>query len=184
MKIYTKTGDNGSTMLFGGTRVSKDHIRVECYGCIDELNSHVGLVGVKCKDDSNKALLEKVQNFLFNIGSHLATDPSKEKAKGQLPELESAEIRLVEKEIDRLTKQLPELKNFILPGGHESVAQCHITRTVCRRCERVVTALSNHEHVHPVILPYLNRLSDYLFTLARFLAKENGVDEIKWRSKA
>lgn len=177
MKIYTKKGDDGSTMLFGGTRLPKHHLRVTSYGEIDELNSHMGLIADLLP--SHSRVLRAVQNNLFVIGSHFATEPE-QASKLKLPELEEQATSELEQAIDEQTAALPELKQFILPGGHPTVSHVHIARTVCRRAERTATALSEISEVNPTHLAYLNRLSDYLFTLARTATKELNVEEIKW----
>jgi cob(I)alamin adenosyltransferase len=178
MKIYTKTGDKGTTGLIGGTRVPKHHIRIESYGTADELNSVIGMLMDQLS--GNKALdtLLKVQDRLFTIGSHLASDPVK--SKMQLPELREADVTLLEEEIDRMNTTLPELRNFILPGGDTAASWCHIARCVCRRCERLVTQLAENEPVNPLIIIYLNRLSDYLFVLGRKVLADKGINEKPW----
>ena len=178
-KIYTRKGDTGKTSLIGGTRVSKNHIRIEAYGTVDELNSWLGLLRDEVNDEATKAILSKVQNKLFDTGSLLAADP--EHNKMQLPQLEEADVVMFEKEIDRMNETLPPIKNFLLPGGHVVVSHCHITRCVCRRAERRVTHLSEESAVDPLIIKYLNRLSDYLFVLSRKLAADYGVQEILWK---
>ncbi|MBX2844867.1 MAG: cob(I)yrinic acid a,c-diamide adenosyltransferase [Saprospiraceae bacterium] len=183
MKIYTKTGDAGSTALFGGTRVPKHHLRVETYGCSDELNAHLGLLRDHCTAEDLRTFLHRIQVLVFDMGSHLATDPSKEKAAAYLPAISDNEVQLLEQAIDDMQAQLPALKHFILPGGHVAVSQAHIARTVCRRCERLITALAEHESVNPIILQFFNRLSDYLFVLSRYLGKINGVKEVKWEPR-
>jgi cob(I)alamin adenosyltransferase len=179
MKIYTKTGDAGKTSLIGGTRVSKYHPRIEAYGTIDELNSHIGLIADQEIAESFKPLLLIIQDRLFTIGSLLAADP--EKSKMKLPDLNESDVFLIEKEIDRMDESLPELRAFILPGGHTVVSICHIARCVCRRAERQVIHLSEENSIEPLIIVYLNRLSDFLFILARMLAKNLGVKEVLWR---
>ena len=181
MKIYTKTGDDGTTMLFGGGRVPKSHIRIETYGTIDELNSHIGLVRDVCQNPQHSRFLEEVQNNLFVLGAKLATNPQKSKVKP--PTLYPADVETLEQEIDRLDATLPALTNFVLPGGHSSVSFCHIARCVCRRAERRVVALAAVEEVDPIIIRYLNRLSDYLFVLARGFGQELGVEEVIWTSR-
>ena len=176
-KIYTKTGDGGETGLFGGKRLPKDHLRIEAYGTIDELNSFIGIVKDYAQDETTENLLYSIQNQLFTIGSHLACDPEKPM---QLPKIEPKSIEIMEQEIDRLSLSLPTLKNFILPGGHPSNSYCHIARCVCRRAERNVVALSHTEAVEPIIIQYLNRLSDYLFTLSRAFSQWNNAEEIIW----
>jgi len=181
MKIYTKKGDTGSTSLFGGTRLPKHHIRIESYGSVDELNSYIGLVRDHLKDTFIRAELKSIQETLFTIGSHLAADPSKENL--WLPKIEAREVKLLEMGIDRMEESLEPLKNFILPGGHPVVSYCHVARCVCRRAERNVVALSEINEIAPILIQYLNRLSDYFFVLARFLGKSLGAEEILWESK-
>lgn len=181
MKIYTRTGDKGTTALLGGTRVSKSHLRLEAYGTVDELNSYMGLL---CDQEVNKNGLEElryIQDRLFTIGASLATDPGKEVRNN--PVLEEADVQLLEKAIDRMEDRLPPLRSFILPGGHQSVSFCHIARTVCRRAERNIVALADVERVEEIIIRYLNRLSDYLFVLARKMGQELGAEEVAWRPK-
>ncbi|MEM1119879.1 MAG: cob(I)yrinic acid a,c-diamide adenosyltransferase [Bacteroidota bacterium] len=181
MKIYTKTGDKGTTALFGGTRLPKHHIRIESYGTVDELNSFIGLVRDHLTQQDVRSELKIIQETLFTIGSHLAADPSKENL--WIPEIEPAEVELLEKGIDRMEASLPSLKNFILPGGHPVVSYCHVVRCVCRRAERNVVALGESEEVAPILSQYLNRLSDYFFVLARFVGKELGAKEVVWESR-
>lgn len=176
-KIYTRKGDDGKTGLIGGDRVAKHHIRVESYGTVDELNSHIGLVRSYLIGQAEESILALIQNDLFTIGSYLASSAS---SKFTLPEFQEEHIQLIENEIDRLTEQLPELKNFILPGATQQGAQAHISRCVCRRAERLVVHLSDIEEIETFIIKYLNRLSDYLFTLARFLDMHFGGTEIIW----
>ncbi len=183
MKIYTKKGDDGNTQLFGGSRVPKHHLRVECYGTIDELNSHLGLLISKVPSTINIDFLAHIQVLLFDVGSHIATDPTKEKAKSFLPALEKEEIIAIEQQIDQMQSVLPPLQHFIMPGGSEAIAQAHVCRTVCRRVERLVSDLAEHQTVLGEILPLLNRLSDYFFVLARFITKEQGVEEVKWQPR-
>lgn len=178
-KIYTKAGDDGKTGLIGGERVSKHHLRVESYGTVDELNSNIGMVRCHLKGTPEEILLAEVQNDLFTIGSFLAAAAGSNIA---LPALGDKKIGTLESEIDRLTAILPELKNFILPGGSHQGAQAHVARSVCRRAERLVVHLRDVEdNVPSFIVIYLNRLSDYLFTLARFLDYQNGGKEIIWK---
>ncbi len=178
MKIYTKTGDNGTTMLFGGGRVSKAHLRIETYGTIDELNSYVGLVRDSTEDSILKNVLKGIQDRLFSIGANLAANPDKEKLRK--PEINENDIILLEQEMDNMDEKLPQLQHFILPGGHVSVSFCHITRCVCRRAERLCVALAEQEYVADIIIKYLNRLSDYFFVLSRYIAFGLNIDEIKW----
>jgi cob(I)alamin adenosyltransferase len=180
MKIYTKTGDKGQTSLFGGARLPKYHIRIEAYGTVDELNSYIGLVRDATDNDTVKDILKEIQDRLFTIGSNLASDPSKDMIT---PDVYQADIELLEKEIDRMTAELPPLRSFILPGGHTTVSFCHLARCVCRRTERLVVALAENEKVDLIIVQYLNRLSDYLFTLGRLLAKDLGVKEVEWKAR-
>lgn len=179
MKIYTKTGDKGQTSLIGGTRVAKDHIRIEAYGTVDELNSWMGVIRDSVEDINTKRLIIEVQDKLFTIGSHLASDP--EKSKMKLPEISDEHVSVLEKEMDAIDAVVPPMKNFVLPGGHLSVSYCHVARCVCRRAERCVIHLSGEAKVDEIIIRYLNRLSDYLFMLSRKLTMDLGVEEIPWR---
>jgi cob(I)alamin adenosyltransferase len=181
MKIYTKTGDEGTTALFGGTRVPKHHIRIQSYGTVDELNSWLGLLRDQPVASRHVQFLLSVQDKLFTMGSTLATEPDNSRKRGrELPRLQTADVDALESEIDALNETLPPMTNFILPGGHPSVSYCHIARTVCRRAERMTTLLNEHSGVPPLVLAYLNRLSDYLFVLARKLSSELKANEIKW----
>lgn len=181
MKIYTKTGDKGLTSLIGGTRVPKHHLRIEAYGTVDELNSWMGMIRDQPLDDHSITTLLEIQDRLFTMGSLLSADP--EKSKMKLPELSMADIELLEREIDRMDQHLPELKSFILPGGDAVISSIHIARCVCRRAERVVTHLSEESAVNENIAIYLNRLSDYLFTLGRFAAHLLNVAETPWQPR-
>jgi cob(I)alamin adenosyltransferase len=178
MKIYTKTGDTGTTALIGGTRIAKSHLRITAYGNIDELNSHIGLVRDQEVNSNRKDILKEIQDRLFTIGSHLASDPSL--VSKRIPDLLDTDISSLETAMDEMDAQLPELRNFVLPGGHQSVSFCHIARTVCRRAERGVIELSHEEEVPAIIIKYLNRLSDYLFVLSRLMAHELQSEEVKW----
>ncbi len=185
MKIYTKTGDNGTTALFGGTRVKKHHMRIESYGTIDELNSWLGLIRDQQMDLHFKEILKSVQEKLFTIGAVLATDPQKSilkngKERLNIPKVSDSDIILLESEIDLMENSLPPMTHFILPGGHTTVSYCHIARTVCRRAERLASHLWENEPFDKNILSYINRLSDYLFVLARKLSKDLEAEEIKW----
>jgi cob(I)alamin adenosyltransferase len=180
-KIYTKTGDKGQTSLIGGTRLPKHHIRIEAYGTVDELNSNIGLVRDQQIDDHSKAILIEIQDRLFTIGSLLAADPEKNKMK--LPEIHEEDIVLLEKEIDKMNETLPEMKSFVLPGGHPTVSFCHIARCVCRRAERAVLKLAENEKVEEILYKYLNRLSDYLFVLARKFTMDLKAIEIPWKAR-
>jgi cob(I)alamin adenosyltransferase len=188
MKIYTKTGDKGTTALFGGTRVPKHHIRIESYGTVDELNSYLGLIRDQNIDSHSKHILIDIQNKLFTVGAILATDPEKAILKNgkdrlDIPKITSEDIEILEKEIDTMNETLPPMTHFVLPGGHQMVSFCHISRCVCRRAERFTAALNDLEPVDPNTLAYLNRLSDYLFVLARKLTYDMQALEIKWIPK-
>lgn len=181
-KIYTKTGDKGETSLIGGTRLPKQHIRIEAYGTVDELNAHIGLLrDVTSETDFNFEVLLSVQDRLFSIGSHLAADP--EKNKMVLPEIFEGDVTALENAIDKMEELLPEMKHFVLPGGHLHVSYAHIARTVCRRAERAVLKLAENEKVEPVIPRYLNRLSDYVFVLSRYMSQQRHAREIPWIPK-
>lgn len=179
MKIYTKTGDLGKTSLFGGRRISKDDLRIEAYGTIDELNSHIGLLCAANLSPEIKTKLHQIQSYLFVIGSNLAADPEKSDLK--IPALSDEQTRFLETEIDAMESQLSPLRFFILPGGDLSCSQAHLCRTVCRRAERRAVSLSQIEAVNEHIIVYLNRLSDYFFVLARYIAHLNKSDEIYWK---
>lgn len=181
MKIYTKTGDEGTTALFGGKRVSKADLRIDTYGTIDELNSYIGLVRDQPINQNRKAILIEVQDRLFTIGSILATEPGNTKVK--IPALAPSDITQLEQEIDAMDTQLPPMKFFVLPGGHPSVSFGHVARTVCRRAERLTIALDQHEKVDPLVIQYLNRLSDYLFVLCRSMAHELQIEETPWKPR-
>jgi cob(I)alamin adenosyltransferase len=179
-RIYTKTGDKGQTSLIGGTRLPKHHQRIEAYGTVDELNSNIGLLR-DLITPAHEGQLLAIQDRLFTMGSNLAADP--EKNKMQLPQLFEEDITALEKSIDDMNGVLPEMKSFVLPGGHPHVSHCHIVRCVCRRAERAVVRLSDTEKVDEIHIRYLNRLSDYLFMLARLLVKELNVKEMPWKPK-
>lgn len=183
MKIYTKTGDNGTTSLIGGTKVPKSHLRIEAYGTVDELNSHIGLCKDLLADEQGKKILLEVQDKLFTIGSSLACDPVKE-PKMQIPDLKETDIELLEKEMDRMNETVPPMKSFILPGGHITLSQLHIARCVCRRAERCCVRLEQESlEVEAIIIKYLNRLSDYLFVLSRYAGHQMNVEEIPWKPR-
>lgn len=181
MKVYTKTGDKGQTSLIGGTRVPKHHIRIESYGTVDELNSYIGLIRDQNIDDNSKKILIEIQDRLFTIGSSLASDP--ERSKMKIPDLKEEDVTLLEKEIDKMNETLPEMRSFILPGGHTTVSYCHIARCVCRRAERMTIHLSEDSFVAELVIKYLNRLSDYLFVLARKLSFDLDAEEIPWKAR-
>ncbi|MEH6704775.1 MAG: cob(I)yrinic acid a,c-diamide adenosyltransferase [Galbibacter orientalis] len=185
MKIYTKTGDKGTTALYGGTRVPKHHIRIEGYGTVDELNSWIGLIRDQEIEDTYKTVLIAIQDRLFTIGAILATPPEKEflkngKKRLDIPRVSKEDISLLETEIDAMDASLPPMTHFVLPGGHTTVSYCHIARTICRRAERKATYLHENEPFDELVLNYLNRLSDYLFVLARKLTFDLKADEVKW----
>lgn len=180
MKIYTKTGDKGQTSLIGGTRVPKDDIRIEAYGTVDELNSWLGVIRDSVNESHTRQLIVEIQNKLFTIGSHLASDP--EKSRMKLPEITDEHVAVLEKEMDAIDSAVPPMKNFVLPGGHLTVSYCHVARCVCRRAERCVIHLAGTAPVEEVIVRYLNRLSDYLFMLSRKLTMDLGAEEIPWVS--
>jgi len=183
LKIYTKTGDLGKTSLIGGTKVAKSHIRIESYGTVDELNSYIGLVSDHITDTPTKIILKEIQDRLFTIGSSLACDPDKEPLM-KIPDLKEEDVVLLENEIDKMNDTLPVMKSFILPGGHIAVSTAHITRCVCRRAERLCVNMQQHDlFVEPLVIKYLNRLSDYLFVLARYIGHLLGVDEIPWKPR-
>ena len=181
MKIYTKTGDSGTTSLLGGVRVSKAHIRIEAYGTVDELNAYIGLLGDQEVNSSRKSSLKTIQDRLFTLGSSLAAAPGKDNIIK--PDLFETDIEALEEEIDKWNKILPPLKSFILPGGHQSVSFSHLARCVCRRAERITIALNEDEPTDPLVIKYLNRLSDYLFVLGRMMAHELKAEEIKWEPR-
>jgi cob(I)alamin adenosyltransferase len=180
-KIYTKTGDKGQTSLIGGTRVPKHHIRIETYGTVDELNSHIGLIRDQQIDEHSKQLLIEIQDRLFTIGSSLASDP--EKSKMKIPDLKEEDITLLEQEMDKMNEALPEMRSFVLPGGHTTVSFCHLARCVCRRAERLTIHLSESSYVNELVIKYLNRLSDYLFVLSRKLSQDLNAHEIPWKPR-
>ncbi|GAB2785287.1 cob(I)yrinic acid a,c-diamide adenosyltransferase [Rhabdobacter roseus] len=181
MKIYTKTGDNGTTGLIGGTRLSKAHVRIEAYGTVDELNAYLGLLRDQPVNDARRDLLKEIQDRLFTMGSHLASEP--DQTRKPLPDLHEADIKRLEDEMDRMDEKLPPLRAFVLPGGHASVSYGHVARTVCRRAERAVIQLHEQEPVEEIVIRYLNRLSDYLFVLGRSMAQELGVEEVTWKPR-
>lgn len=180
-KVYTKTGDKGETSIIGGIRVKKSCERLEAYGTVDELSSHLGLLASMLPDGEDKDLIIRIQNNLFNVCSNLATDQS------QTPLYDSArlpdcEIEVLEQEVDKIMNLLPERQGFILPGGTQAAAQAHVCRTVCRRAERRIVALSEVAQISPETQHYINRLSDYLFVLAKKLNFNAGVSEIIWQN--
>jgi len=183
MKIYTKTGDKGKTSLIGGTKVYKSDLRIESYGTVDELNSFVGLCIDHLKSHNISNVLVEVQDRLFTIGSALACDPEKE-TKLKIPDLHEGDVELLEKQIDKMNEVLPAMKSFILPGGHVAISTIHVARCVCRRAERCCVRMQKKEmEVESLIIKYLNRLSDYLFVLARFAGHELSIAEIPWKPR-
>lgn len=181
MKIYTKKGDQGKTGLIGGTRVPKYSLRIEAYGTVDELNSYLGLLRDRTQDEEYKEEIIFIQDRLFTLGSLLAADP--EKSKMELPQIHESDIETLEKSIDKMDALLEPMKFFVLPGGHETVSFCHIARCVCRRAERRVCELHEQSPVNPIIIAFLNRLSDYLFVYSRFLTAQTQSVEIPWKPK-
>lgn len=180
-KIYTKTGDKGETSLIGGVRVPKFHLRIEGYGTVDELNSYLGLIIDGLNGHEATRVLREIQDRLFTIGSVLASDPVKSKMK--IPDVHESDITLLEEEMDRMDATLPELKNFVLPGGNIVASHCHVARCICRRAERIVVHLSTETEVPEIIVRYLNRLSDYLFMLSRKIVHDAGGQEIAWKPR-
>lgn len=181
MKIYTKTGDQGSTSLFGGKRVLKSDLRIDTYGTVDELNSWIGVLRDQPANQNRSAVLIEIQDRLFTIGSILATEPGNTKVK--IPTLAETDIQLLEKEIDSMDAVLPPMKFFVLPGGHQAVSFGHVARTVCRRAERLVIALNQVDPINELVIKYLNRLSDYLFVLCRVMAHELNAPETPWKPR-
>jgi cob(I)alamin adenosyltransferase len=185
MKVYTKTGDKGTTALFGGTRVPKHHIRIESYGTVDELNSYIGLIRDQEINPLYQNVLIEVQDRLFTVGAILATPPEKEVLKNGEKRLQNlgiieSDIEYLENQIDAMETELPPMTHFVLPGGHTTVSYCHIARCVCRRAERLATHLNDIEPTDELVLKYLNRLSDYLFVLARKLSHDLNANEVQW----
>ena len=181
MKIYTKTGDTGETSLLGGQRVSKGHERIEAYGTVDELNSWVGMLRDQPVNAGRADFLKSIQDLLFTVGATLATAPNKENMKH--PDVLASDITALEQAMDEMDAVLPALRHFVLPGGHASVSYAHVARTVCRRAERGVIRLASHEGVDPLVIQYLNRLSDYFFVLGRAMCQELGVAEVTWQPR-
>jgi cob(I)alamin adenosyltransferase len=180
MKIYTKKGDKGQTSLIGGDRVPKHNIRIDAYGTIDELNSYIGILRSFVKDGINKDLLPEIQDRLFTIGSLLASAPG---SKMIVPDVKNEDTELLENAIDQMNAELPELRSFVLPAGSIEVAHCHVARCICRRAERLIVHLDELQEVEPIVLQYINRLSDYLFVVGRYTAKEQGVEEVSWKPR-
>lgn len=182
-KIYTKTGDKGSTSLIGGVRVPKNHIRIESYGTVDELNSYLGMVNDMAANEKISEWLREIQDRLFTIGSVLATNPDKE-VKMKLPDVHLEDVQWLEQRIDEMNEVLPEMRSFIIPGGQIAASTCHVARCVCRRAERICVGMQEQgEHIPELIIQYLNRLSDFLFVLARYIGHINGAAELPWRAR-
>ncbi len=183
MKIYTKAGDQGKTSLIGGTRVPKSHIRIESYGTVDELNSFIGLLSDLVEDTKIKTDLKEIQDRLFTVGSSLACDPEKESAL-RIPDLKEEDITGLELAMDQMNEVLAPMKSFIIPGGHQAISTAHIARCVCRRAERWCVNMQEEDlFVETLVVKYLNRLSDYLFTLARYIGHLNGVADQPWKPR-
>ncbi len=183
MKIYTKTGDLGKTSLIGGTKVPKSHLRIETYGTVDELNSYIGLAADLLADAGSKLVLKEIQDRLFTVGSSLACDPDKEPLM-KIPDLVEKDVELLEKEIDRMNAVLPTMKFFVLPGGHAAVSTLHVVRCICRRAERLCVNMQEHDlFVDALVIKYINRLSDYLFVLARYTGHLLDVPEVPWKPR-
>ena len=181
MKVYTKNGDKGKTQLLGGTNISKDNNRLDCYGTIDELNAHIGHIYDQDIDSTSKKIMLKIQNTLFDLGSNIAFD---QKTKNlTIPYLTEEDVEIIENSIDAMEKKLPKLINFILPSGHSTSSLCHIARTVCRRAERSLVKLMRKEKVEEINIKYLNRLSDFLFVLSRYILLLNKKEEVLWQKK-
>lgn len=182
-KIYTKTGDLGKTSLIGGTKVPKSNIRIDAYGTVDELNSFVGLTADQFSHEPSRSILKEIQDRLFTIGSSLACDPDKE-SRLKIPDLLETDIEFLEKQIDAMNAELPEMRSFILPGGHVAISTAHVTRCVCRRAERICVQMQELDlFIEPIVIKYLNRLSDYLFVLARYIGHTVGVADIPWKPR-
>lgn len=182
-KIYTKTGDKGSTSLIGGVRVPKSHIRIEAYGTVDELNSFIGMVNDMAANESISGWLREIQDRLFTIGSVLATNPDKE-VKMKLPDVHDEDVIWLEQRIDEMNEVLPEMRSFILPGGHLASSTCHVARCVCRRAERICVGMQEQQELVPeLVVRYLNRLSDFLFVLARYITHISGAADVPWRAR-
>lgn len=183
MKIYTKTGDLGKTSLIGGTKVPKSHLRIDTYGTVDELNSFIGLLGDYITDSATRSMLKEIQDRLFTVGSSLACDPDKEPLM-KIPDLKESDITLLEHRIDAMNEVLPVMKWFVLPGGHVAVSTAHVARCVCRRAERGCVNMQEQDmFVDPLVIKYLNRLSDYLFVISRYIGHLLNVAEIPWKPR-
>ena len=183
LKIYTKTGDLGTTSLIGGTKVPKSHIRIESYGTVDELNSFIGLANDLIQHEHSNKMLKEIQDRLFTIGSSLACDPDKEPLM-KIPDLKESDVLLLESEIDVMNMELPPMKSFVLPGGHQAISTLHVCRCVCRRAERICVFMQEEKiFVDPLVIKYLNRLSDYLFVLSRYIGHLLSAPEVPWKAR-
>ena len=183
LKIYTKTGDKGTTSLIGGTKVSKSNIRIESYGTVDELNSWIGVISDSINDSQTRLTFKEIQDRLFTIGSSLACDPEKE-SKLKLPDLHESDVAFLESKIDRMNEVLQPMQAFILPGGATAVSFAHVARCVCRRAERICVAMQvENMDIQPLVIMYLNRLSDYLFVVARYISHLLQVEEVQWKAR-
>lgn len=181
-RVYTRTGDGGETGLGGGQRVPKDHLRIEAYGTVDELNSYLGVCVASCEDAEIRAELETIQHRLFDVGGDLCV-LDEDKAKFGMPSFPMEEVELLEKLMDRAQEELTPLEEFVIPGGTASAGHLHVARCICRRAERITVALRRHEKVSDAIVPYLNRLSDALFVLARLANKRAGRPDVSWKKR-
>jgi len=181
MKIYTKTGDTGMTSLFGGAKVNKSNLRIEAYGTVDELNSYLGLLRDQRIEETHQKFLITIQERLFTIGASLAADPDKDNLVK--PDLTTGDVEALENEIDLMDTRLTELKHFILPGGNQASSICHVARCICRRAERIIVKLNDMDSVDPLIIQFMNRLSDHLFTLSRDISNSAGSKEVVWRPR-
>lgn len=181
MKVYTKKGDSGTTALIGGVRVSKHSLRIEAYGTVDELNSFVGLLRDQPIDSHTIEILIEIQDRLFTLGSLLAEAPGG--SKMELPKIKGEDVELLEGEIDKMDEKLPPMRSFVLPGGHPAISYAHVCRTVCRRAERLVVHLSKEDVIDPILPKYLNRLSDYLFVVSRYIAFQLNIEETPWKPR-
>lgn len=177
--VYTKTGDKGKTSLIGGTRVPKNHYRLEAYGTVDELNTFIGMIRSHELDEVSDKQIIDIQHKLFYIGAFLATDSNVTDLREKI-KYDEAVIEKLESEMDRMESELPPMKYFVLPGGHPAVSYCHISRTICRRTERRILSMMEESEIHPWVIRYINRLSDYLFVLSRYLSKYFNINEIPW----
>lgn len=183
LKIYTKTGDGGKTSLIGGTKVSKASLRIESYGNVDELNSYLGLVMDYSKDDRTIATIREIQDRLFTIGASLACDPDKEPLM-KMPDLKETDVTFLEQEIDFMNEVLEPMKFFVLPGGHPGNSHAHVARCICRRAERTCVNMKEQGlYIDDLVIKYINRLSDYLFVVARYIGHTHGVEELKWKPR-